>query len=280
MPARINVRPKKSLGQNFLMDANIARKIVGRLDLQPTDVIIEIGPGQGALTRLIRPEVQTYLAVELDNLLAARLQREYELDADFHLLHADFLKIDFASCLPAGAKAKVVGNIPYHLTSSVIFKVLKQRHFFQRMTLMIQAEVAARIVAAPGSKVYGILSVLSQTFATPQFLFTVSPHVFYPKPKVTSAMVQWIFDREVDSTPAEDAGFIQMTKNIFQSRRKMLRYNLKRFYAPVVPELEKNWDLTRRAESLSIAEFWQLWQTISGKITSEANFPADFKIAE
>jgi len=257
------VRPKKSLGQNFLVDQNIARKIVAALDLQPNDRVVEIGPGCGALTQFLVPQVADYVGIELDRNLVPRLQTEFGQAPGFHLIEDDFLKIDFQTLLLGVKNNKIVGNIPYHITSGVIFKVIEQRQFFQQMTLMIQLEVAERIVASPGSKLFGILSVLSQTFSVPKLLFTVSPNVFFPRPKVTSAVVQWDFSRPARYPAFDETGFMRLIKNVFQFRRKMLRKSLRHFYGEILDFTTAGIDLSRRPESLEIAEFLSLWEIIS-----------------
>jgi len=264
---RFGPAPKKSLGQNFLRDANIARKIINALDLRESDWVLEIGPGHGALTRLIQPKVKRYIGVELDDHLAEQLRNEFNAKPNFELHHTDFLSIDFSRLLAPDFKTKIVGNIPYHLTSGVIFKVIEQRHFFENMTLMIQQEVAERVVAAPGSKLFGILSVLSQTFSLPTLLFTVSRHVFYPKPKVTSAVVQWQFENALYRLLDDEAGFMLMVKKLFQQRRKMLRTSLKYFYGNLPGLSGLPLDLSRRPEDLSIDEFLELWKVVSAVLT-------------
>lgn len=260
---RGKVIPNKGLGQNFLVDQNIARKIVSSLALQPDDRIFEIGPGFGALTRLVLPEVQKYIGVELDHELVARLKAEFLTTPGFHLIFDDFMKIDFKELLPEGEKWKIVGNIPYHITSGVIFKVIEQRKYFTNMTLMIQQEVAERIVAAPGSKQFGILSVRSQTFARPRFLFSVSPAVFFPRPKVTSAVVQWDLSLPARFRINDEIGFMRFVKNLFQFRRKMLRNSLRHFYGEQFDASGTHVDLSRRPETLEIAEFLSLWERVS-----------------
>lgn len=259
----IYLNPKKSLGQNFLIDQNITRKIVASLNLAPDDTILEIGPGYGALTQIILPQVKQYIGVELDRNLAQKLTAEYGKRANFQLFNQDFLDFDFAQINSLGEKIKIVGNIPYQITSGVIFKVIQNRSYFHQMTLMIQKEVAERVVATPGSKTFGILAVLSQTFARPQQLFTVSHHVFYPKPKVTSAVVQWDLDLDKNELVEDEAGYIQMIKNVFQTRRKMLRNSIKQSYGDqLITSLAGKFDLSSRPEQLSIDEFRYLWQII------------------
>lgn len=256
-------RPKKSLGQNFLVDPNTSRKIVAAVEIQPDDIVIEIGPGRGAITGFLRELAGYYIGIEIDNALAARWQAEFENDPHAELLHQDFLDVNLAALAHRFDKPlKLVGNIPYHLTSGIIFEVIKNRHYFSSMTLMIQLEVAQRIVAGPGSKTYGIFSILSQTFAEPTLLFQVSRNVFFPKPKVTSAVVRWQFQGTEKTTLEDETEFMQMVKYLFQSRRKMLRTTLKRWYPESVSELETEFDLNRRPEQLSIEEMLRLWERL------------------
>ena len=255
--------PKKSLGQNFLQDENIARKIVDSLNLEHQDTVIEIGPGYGVLTKLILPEVQHYIGVELDDHLARYLQKKFEGEPGFTLIHADFLELELFRFQSIKTPVKVAGNIPYHITSPVIFKIIEHRHHFQTMTLMVQREVARRIVARHGTKDYGILSVLSQTFSKPKSLFNVSKHVFSPKPKVESAVVQWNFTDSFDSIVDDEKSYMRMVKVIFGQRRKILRNSLKLFRTPL-PENRLSENLLKsRPEDLSINELVILWQLIS-----------------
>jgi len=263
---RISRRPKKSLGQNFLTDANIARKIVAALDLQPDDPVLEIGPGYGALTRLIQPQVQQFWGIELDTRLAQQLAAEFAEHPNFLVIENDFVKVDLASLLANQRAVKVVGNIPYHITSNIIFRVIENRKLFKSLTLMIQYEVAERVVAKPDSKDFGILAVLSQTFSEPQLLFTVSRNVFYPKPAVTSAVVQWNFAKTDPHPVADEIGYMQLVKHVFQTRRKMLRNSLKSFCGADFNSIDFPIDLRRRPEDLFISEFVRIWDAIKNKL--------------
>lgn len=260
MRTKNGLTPKKSLGQNFLVDQNIARKIVAALNLQPDDTVIEIGPGHGALTELLVPKVKKYIGIELDDELASRLNKKYNDTAHFQLIHEDALNVDFTKIPDINTPVKLVGNIPYHITSSLIFNVIEQRRLFTSMTLMIQLEVAERIVALSGSKDYGILSVLSQTFSSPKKLFSVSRNVFFPKPKVTSAVIQWNFPGSTEYEIDDEKAYMRLVKVVFQQRRKMLRTSLKR----IVPEKMNDIpiDLSRRPEDLSIREFLELYRAV------------------
>ncbi|MCK5738904.1 ribosomal RNA small subunit methyltransferase A [bacterium] len=260
-------RPKKSLGQNFLVDPNTSRKIAAAVNVQPGDIVLEIGPGRGAITGFLREMAGHYIGIELDNALAARWQAEFKNDPHSELLHEDFMNVDLAALAQRFDRPlKLAGNIPYHLTSSIVFDVIKNRRYFSSMTLMIQLEVAQRIVAGPGSKTYGIFSILSQTFADPSLLFEVSRNVFFPKPKVTSAVVQWQFQGTEKAKLDDETAYMQMVKYLFQSRRKMLRTTLKRWYPESVVELETEFDLNLRPEQLSIEEMLRLWEHLRSNI--------------
>jgi 16S rRNA (adenine1518-N6/adenine1519-N6)-dimethyltransferase len=256
-----NFSPRKSLGQNFLIDENIARKIVQLLSPQPDDLIIEIGPGMGILTKYIIPTGCRYVGIEIDERLAPLLQKELAGFPQAEIRHADFRKVALAE-LAAGNKLRLIGNIPYHLTSSIIFTAFAQSQVLRDMMLTVQKEVAQRITAkAPnGGKEYGILSVISQTFAQTEILFTMSKHVFRPKPDVDSAVVRWTFQ-----PPPEhllDANFyVSMVKTIFGQRRKTLRRSLAAFLGKEI-STSMPVDLQRRPETLSIRELIQLANTL------------------
>lgn len=249
--------PKKSLGQNFLIDENIARKIVQLLNPQPDDAIVEIGPGFGVLTKYLVPTGCRYIGIEIDERLVPVLQKEWAGFPQAEIHHADFRKTNLTG-LAAGRKLRLIGNIPYHLTSSIVFAAFAYREVLRDMLLTVQKEVAERIVAdsQTGGKDYGILSVISQTFAQTEILFTMSKHVFRPRPDVESAVVRWTFQPPPENL--RDADFyVRMVKTIFGQRRKTLRRSLAAFLgrevAVAVPV-----DLQRRPETLSIRELIQL----------------------
>jgi 16S rRNA (adenine1518-N6/adenine1519-N6)-dimethyltransferase len=253
----LNFSPKKSLGQNFLIDENIARKIVQLLAPQPDDFIVEIGPGFGVLTKYLVPSGCRYLGVEIDERLVPVLQREYAAFPRAEILHADFRKVNLAE-LARGTKLRLVGNIPYHITSSLVFAAFAQNEILRDMMLTVQKEVAARIVAAPqtGGKDYGILSVISQTFAQTEILFTMSKHVFRPRPEVDSAVVRWIFQPPPENLLDADF-YVRMVKAVFGQRRKTLRRSLAAFLGHEIA-IAAPVDLQRRPENLSIRELIQL----------------------
>jgi 16S rRNA (adenine1518-N6/adenine1519-N6)-dimethyltransferase len=253
----LNFSPKKSLGQNFLIDENIARKIVQLLAPQPDDFIVEIGPGFGVLTKYLVPSGCRYLGVEIDERLVPVLQKEYAAFPRAEILHADFRKVNLAE-LARGTKLRLVGNIPYHITSSLVFAAFAQNNILRDMMLTVQKEVAARIVAAPqtGGKDYGILSVISQTFAQTEILFTMSKHVFRPRPEVDSTVVRWIFQPPPENLLDADF-YVQMVKAVFGQRRKTLRRSLAAFLGHEIA-IAAPVDLQRRPENLSVRELIQL----------------------
>jgi len=257
----LNFSPKKSLGQNFLIDENIARKIVQLLAPQPDDFIVEIGPGFGVLTKYLVPSGCRYLGIEIDQRLVPFLQKEYAAFPRAEILHADFRKVNLAE-LAEGKKLRLVGNIPYHITSSLVFAAFAQNNILRDMMLTVQKEVAARIVADPqtGGKDYGILSVISQTFAQTEILFTMSKHVFRPRPEVDSAVVRWIFQPPPENLPDADF-YVRMVKAVFGQRRKTLRRSLAAFLGHEI-SVAAPVDLQRRPENLSVRELIQLANTL------------------
>jgi len=249
-------KPKQSLGQNFLIDKNVAEKIVRSLALQPTDHVLEIGPGQGSLTHLILPQVAKLTAVELDKRLASIVQNLFGDRDNLDLINADFLSLQLESQICADNSLRIVGNIPYNISSPVIFKVVDSRHLVRDMTLMLQREVAQRLVAKPGNKDYGILSVINQAYAQVEILFNVSRNVFSPIPKVDSAVVHWWFGTNYDEEIKDHDFFRQLVRTAFNQRRKMLRNSLKSLVAGVK---DCPIALDRRPEQLSVQE----WVTFS-----------------
>jgi len=212
-------RAKKSLGQNFLVDPNYQRKIIEALDSQPGDSIVEIGPGTGALTHHLIGSVRSMTVIELDDALAAELERQYGKREDFQLIHADVMTVDF-SRLDAD---KVVGNIPYNITSPLIFKLLERGARPRQILLMVQKEVADRIVAQPGGADYGALSIGVQSVAAAERVFNVPRGAFRPAPKVDSAVVRIVPQRPPALTAAQEADLRTLTRAAFSWRRKQLQ---------------------------------------------------------
>lgn len=212
------MRAKRSLGQNFLVDPNLQRKIVDALAPGPGDTVIEIGPGQGALTEHLAPRAGKLVAVELDDALAARLDARYADDARIRVVHADILAWDPADALsPSGVK--VVGNIPYNITSPILFRLLEWRPAPERIVLMVQREVADRLLAPPGVSAYGALTVGVRAEADVERLFEVGRRAFRPVPNVDSTVVA-LRPKE----PRPPTGSLRdLTRAAFGMRRKQLQ---------------------------------------------------------
>jgi len=241
---------KKQLGQNFLTDRNITRKIVIASGAGAEDNILEIGPGFGALTREIMTCNPLFTVVEKDPKLAAFIKGEYP---QLNLLEGDFLETDLAS-LAKEQPLRILGNIPYSITTPILFRLLEHRSSFLSATLMMQHEVAMRIVAKPCTKDYGILAVQMQAFCDIEYLFKVGRKVFRPQPRVDSAVIQMTPKKD---NPVNDAeGFRRFVRTAFHQRRKTLFNNLKKSYNL---ESVESQTLTLRAEALSIEGFFQLF---------------------
>ncbi len=246
------IKPKKSLGQNFLHDDNIARNIVQSLALQSGDHLIEIGPGKGALTKLLVQKTPNLLAIELDTRAVGLLQETF--GSSLELLQSDVLTVSLSRLSEQrGARFKVVGNIPYYITSDILFWLLDQHEAVLEATLMVQVEVAQRFVAGPRTKEYGILSIFSQHYTEPRLLFKVSRNSFYPVPNVDSAVVRFVFKRKLPV--CDDLLFRNIVRATFGKRRKTLRNGLKYMGFTDVQLRSTGFDLTRRAEELSPQDY-------------------------
>ena len=215
---------KKSLSQNFLIDPNLQRKIVDALEPQPTDHVVEIGPGTGALTKHLVDRVGHLALIELDDALAAMLREEYAGLEHVEVLHADALKISVHEAAGGDASFfKLIGNIPYGITTPLIFHILEDRPRPQVMVLTVQKEVADRMVARPGTKAYGALTVGIQAVAKLELLFTISRHAFRPRPDVDSAVVSIKPMSPAPLSPAQEESFRSLTRAAFSRRRKQLQ---------------------------------------------------------
>jgi 16S rRNA (adenine1518-N6/adenine1519-N6)-dimethyltransferase len=256
IPNRSRVRPKRSLGQNFLRDDNIARKIAASVHPRGDDVMLEIGPGEGALTRFLAPRVRTLIAVDVDNRVIKHLQAVFT-GAKVTFLHQDFLRTDLAD-LARGGQLRIVGNIPYNITSPILFHLLDHREYIRDITLMVQKEFARRLSASPGTKDYGILSVFCQLFADVKLLFDVSPNAFVPKPTITSSVVH-LDILDAPRHPLTDEWFFRrMIRSVFGKRRKTLRNSLSYFMKEFDDVVPPHADLQKRPEELSIQQLVQL----------------------
>jgi 16S rRNA (adenine1518-N6/adenine1519-N6)-dimethyltransferase len=240
--------PKKFLGQNFLKDKNIQKKIVALIDQFSAKHIVEIGPGLGALTDHLRKREEKLTLIEYDKDIVNRWQNEENLEAK--LIHSDILKVDLSKL---GSKLKLIGNIPYNITSPILFHLIDYRSVIDGAVLMMQKEVAERLSAKRNTKAYGILTVFSEFFGFVRYEFTVPNTVFYPKPKVDSAVISFSFRTSRESDCLDLQLFKKIVKTSFNKRRKMLRASLKMILS--MEGFSSSIDLTRRPESLSVDEF-------------------------
>ena len=242
------VRPKKKLGQHFLKDLNIARKIVDSLGAE-VPVVLEVGPGTGVLTGFLlqRKELDVHV-VEIDREAVAYLQHNFRELAD-RIYFQDFLKWNAAE-MPK--QFSIIGNFPYNISSQIFFRILEWRDRVPEVVCMVQKEVAERLSAPPGSKTYGILSVLLSAFYKVDYLFTVSEHVFVPPPKVKSAVIR-LQRNSVEELPCDEALFFRVIKTAFGKRRKMLRNSLQELNFEVPEQYAQ-----KRPEQLSVDDFISL----------------------
>jgi len=250
------LRPRKSLGQNFLRDDRISRKIVLAIDLRPADVVLEIGPGEGALTRHLAASGARLVLVELDERAVGRMRELYG-GSGVQVLHQDVLTVDLDALAASMSteRLRVVGNIPYYITSPILFHVLDNRHRVRDLTMMVQKEVARRLAAVPRTKEYGILSVFCQLFADVEILFDVQPGSFHPRPDVTSSVVRLVMLDRPRYALRDEQFFREMVRSVYGMRRKTLRNALRYFLdadpAAAVPDASI---LQRRPEDLTIEE--------------------------
>lgn len=247
------VRAKKHLGQHFLNDENIAKKIADTLTLNNYDTILEIGPGMGVLTKyLLEKNVDTYV-IEIDTESVAYLQAHY-LKLSNKIIEKDFLKYDLNQVFHQRPFA-IIGNFPYNISSQILFKTLEMRDQIPEFSGMFQKEVAERACATHGNKTYGILSVLVQAFYDTEYLFTVSENVFTPPPRVKSGVMRMIRKKDY-SLPCNEKMFFRVVKTAFQQRRKTLRNSLKSFN--LNNEIRSMDIFNKRPEQLAVNEFIDL----------------------
>jgi 16S rRNA (adenine1518-N6/adenine1519-N6)-dimethyltransferase len=251
-----SIQPKKRFGQHFLHERGVVERILAALAPQPGETVVEIGPGPGALTRPLLERVARLHAVELDRDLAARLQAEFPPER-LSLHQADALKFDFCALTSPSGKLRLVGNLPYNISTPLLFHLLDQERCIQDMLFMLQKEVVDRMSAAPGGKDYGRLSVMIQWRLRVEKLFEVRPGAFTPPPKVDSAVVRLTPHAAPPVTVRDAVNFARLVKAAFAQRRKTLRNNLKDLLAAeTIAAL--GIEPARRAETLTLAEFASL----------------------
>ena len=242
---------RKKWGQNFLVDNNLLDKIVSTVDPQLNDHILEIGPGEGVLSEKILPQVKEMLAIEIDPLLVDHLNKQKNLK-ELNVIQGDIL-VNNIRDLPITNPVRVIGNIPYNITSPIIFWLIEQLDYWDDAFVMTQKEVAQRLTAKVSTKAYGRLTVVVGAYLNVDYRFTIPPDVFIPKPKVDSAFI-WLTKKKQPLIKDEDyVKFKKIVAAAFNQRRKMLRNSMKSWdFSKLVKE---NIDFSRRPESLSIEEF-------------------------
>ena len=261
------VRPKKNLGQHFLTDLSIARRIADTVDACPNLPVLEVGPGMGVMTQFLVEKPRQLKVVEIDresveylkNTLFKSVERRVESG---EIIEGDFLRMDLRTLFDGG-QFVLTGNYPYDISSQIFFKMLDNRDLIPCCTGMIQREVALRMASQPGSKQYGILSVLIQAWYDVEYLFTVEPSVFNPPPKVQSAVIR-MTRNEVQHLGCDEQLFKRVVKTTFNQRRKMLRVSLRQLLPADSPFFTLHSSLlTLRPEQLSIAQFVELTNAVS-----------------
>lgn len=224
---QLGISPRKILSQNFLIDGNVIRKILACAQVTEGDLVLEIGPGPGSLTEQLLQAKARVIAVEKDFILAKALERLSPLGA-LEIHSADIMEFPIEKYVTK--KAKVIANLPYHITTPIIAKLVMLQEHFSTLYVMVQEEVARRFVAKPGSKEYSSFTLFLNFFSEPQYCFQVSKHCFFPEPNVQSAVVA-LHLRKLPSVSSRE-GFFKMTRTAFSHRRKMLRSSLKELYTP------------------------------------------------
>jgi 16S rRNA (adenine1518-N6/adenine1519-N6)-dimethyltransferase len=261
----LGVHAKKGLGQNFLIDGNIIRKIIATSRVQPGDFVIEIGSGPGALTEALLSSGAEVLAIEKDTVFANALTSLQTEDERLEVVQADVLEIPLPPLLEGRTKkAKIIANLPYNITTPILSRFIPLHASISSMTIMVQKEVAERMTAKKGTSEYSSLTVFLQFFAEASYAFTVSPNCFFPRPKVHSAVVN--LEIRPPKAKVDEEAFFQFTRGAFQMRRKMMRVSLKEKYTP--EQIEKAFASTgikpeSRPEELSLDDFLRLFDCLS-----------------
>ena len=261
----LRMRPYKQFGQHFLIDASVVDRMIEAARISPRDRILEIGPGLGVLSdQLVDLAARLYL-VELDRTLADRLRDRFDKNEQVQVITADFLALDLSSTFPE-LRIHVVASLPYNVATPILFRLLEHRQQFPEATVMIQKEVAERLTATPGTKAYGVPSVLIQLYTTVTTVCTVGPRSFFPAPKVDSQVIHLQFQAAPRVPIQDELSFRRVVKAAFAQRRKTLRNTLKAAGYQDLDAFEKRAgiDFHRRGETLSLEEFARLSDTLSG----------------
>ena len=259
------VRPKKNLGQHFLTDLSIAKAIADTVDACTDLPVLEVGPGMGVMTQYLVEKPRELKVVEIDRESVAWLNEHFPRLRD-NILGEDFLRMDLTQVFD-GRPFVLTGNYPYDISSQIFFKMLDNKELIPCCTGMIQREVAQRMASAPGTKAYGILSVLIQAWYEVEYLFTVDEHVFNPPPKVKSAVIR-MTRNDVMDLGCDERLFRRVVKTVFGQRRKMLRVSLRQLFSEAQPQsgFYEQDIMTRRPEQLTIQEFIALTNLVAEQL--------------
>lgn len=263
-PAEVRHRPRKRFGQHFLHDPNVIRRLVAAIAPQPGGPLVEIGPGRGALTDALLAAGAEVLGIEIDRDLAALLRQRYAHHPGFSLVEADALRFDYRQLPTAGGRLRLVGNLPYNLSTPLLFALLGQRDCISDMHFMLQREVVERLAAQPGGKTYGRLSVMIQYHCEVEALFAVPPTAFTPPPRVESAVVRLRPRAAADPVATDLGGLERLVNRCFQQRRKTLRNCLKGLL-PDAALAQLAVPLDVRPDTLSVADFVRLSNRIEAR---------------
>lgn len=252
----MRMKPKKKLGQHFLIDKNIIRKIINSFSPVESDLIVEIGPGKGILTEELIKYSNNVTIVEIDKELVQELQLKFPR---IKIINKDILDCNFSKDFFTD-KFRIIGNLPYYITSQILFKIFDNYNYIIDALIMIQKEVAERLVAKPSSKEYGILSVFAQFYSEPEIFFNVSKNVFYPKPEVDSSVVHLKIKNIIELNEIEEKLFRKIVKTAFNQRRKILKNSLRNLFdgsdnSRIEKFFSLPFDFSRRAEELSLDDF-------------------------
>lgn len=271
-------RRKPKLGQHFLQDQSVAAHIVDALGDISQSTVLEIGPGRGVLTRILVRKARRVIAVETDRVLAAQLRMYFSLIPNIEIIEGDVLAIDLDTLFgpkpgstrpgmdPAPERVRVIGNLPYFITSEILLRLFEYRKYFESIVLMVQKEVAERLAARPGTKDYGLLSATAQLYSRIEKLFVVPPGAFSPPPKINSAVVRLDSSNRLESLGVEESAFIDFVKLSFGQKRKTLWNNLKSRYASDSLSMAMQRAKVKpsaRAEALSLEQSAALFRELS-----------------
>jgi 16S rRNA (adenine1518-N6/adenine1519-N6)-dimethyltransferase len=261
----LEIRPHKQFGQHFLINPAIVTCMVEAAELRPQDVVLEIGPGLGVLSGELAARAARLYLVDVDTVLAARLEKQFASHEHVQVATADFLSLDIEAVFP-DPEIQVVASLPYNVATPILFRLLDYRHKFRAATVMIQKEVAERLTAMPGTKAYGVPSVLTQLYGTVTTVCTVGPQSFFPPPKVESQVIRIEFQIQPKVPVDDNAAFRRVVKAAFAQRRKTLRNALRAAGYENLDEVSEKTgiDFQRRGETLTLEEFAMLANAWTG----------------